>query len=232
MDVDNDGYIYILDGRNGRVTKWRPGIFNGTLVAGGNGLGNNANQLNWPTAMFVDPSTFVIWIADTNNHRIVKWLSPTTSTVVCGSYGREDHQFMYPSGLFIDTSDSNTLYVADKNNHRIQMWPPTATSGTTVAGITGYYGEGNNQLWYPQAVVVDTNRNMYIVDGQNRRIMRWMIGASSGVSIGQTITFSTRSVQYWIPKNINFDSNGSLFVTDTRNNRIQKFAVSCRKLHE
>ncbi|CAF1049576.1 unnamed protein product [Adineta steineri] len=227
MSIDKHGNIYILDGDNGRVTKWQQGSSNKTVVAGGNGLGNNTNQLNRANGMFIDSNTSTIWIADTNNHRIVQWLSPTNSSVVCGSYGRENNQFMYPTGLFIDTSDSNTLYVADNYNHRIQMWLLGAISGKTVAGITGYYGNGLNQLWYPEAVMVDNNQNMYIVDYWNDRILKWMIGAYSGIIIANGIDLDTESFQFQYPANINFDSSGSLFVTDTYNSRIQKFVCSC-----
>nr|ACD54732.1 gluconolactonase-like protein [Adineta vaga] len=227
MSVDRNGSIYILDGSNGRVTKWKQGSSNVTLVAGGNGIGNSNNQLNMPSGMFIELNTSIIWIADTLNHRIVKWTSPSTSVVVCGSYGRENNQFMYPTGLFIDTSYSNTFYVADAYNHRIQMWLSGDTVGKTVAGITGYYGNGLNQLWRPHAVILDSNQYMYITDYENNRILKWMIGASSGVIIGYPINFDTQIIQIPYPRNINFDINGSLFVTDTYNNRIQKFPISC-----
>ena len=151
--------------------------------------------------------------------------------VVCGSYGSNNSQFMYPGGLFIDTSNSNTLYVADTNNHRIQMWLPGATSGNTVAGITSNYGSGLNQLWYPKTLLVDNNQNMFIVDRYNNRILKWPIGASSGIIIAGDTSSGIQSNQLNNPMNINFDSSGSLFVVDTSNNRIQKFLISCRKFN-
>jgi hypothetical protein len=111
------------------------------------------------------------------------------------------------------------------------MWPTGAASGVTVAGITSYYGNGLNQLWYPQTLMIDNNQNMFIVDRGNYRIMKWTIGASSGMIIAGDITSGTQSNQLYYPMNINFDSNGSLFVADTTNNRIQKFLISCRKLN-
>jgi sugar lactone lactonase YvrE len=223
--------MYVLDGANGRVIKWIQGGSSGTVVAGGNGLGSNTNQIYQAVGMFIDSNTSTIWIADTYNNRIVEWTSPTTSVVVCGSYGSNSDQFYYPKGLFVDTSNSNTIYVADTYNHRIQMWPTGAASGVTVAGITSYYGNGLNQLWYPQTLMIDNNQNMFIVDRGNYRIMKWTIGASSGMIIAGDITSGTQSNQLYYPMNINFDSNGSLFVADTTNNRIQKFLISCRKLN-
>ena len=227
--VDNSGSIFVLDGGNGSVTKWIPRNSSGTVVTGGHGIGNNVNQLNGPRGMFIDPSRSMIWIADAFNHRTVKWSSPITSTVVCGSYGSNNTQFYYPFDVFVDTSDSNTFYVADTGNHRIQMWLSGATSGHTVAGITGYYGNGLNQLWYPTTIMVDNHRNMYIADSNTNRILKWLIGASSGVVIAGDRTSGVQSNQLYYPISIHFDSTGSLYVVDTYNNRIQKFLISCRK---
>jgi len=43
----------------------------GITVAGGNGAGNDANQLNCPYGVVVDEKGNM-FIADTNNHRIQK----------------------------------------------------------------------------------------------------------------------------------------------------------------
>ena len=150
--------------------------------------------------------------------------------MICGSRGAGNDRFSYPFGVFLDESNPNTLYVADTFNQRIQRWLAGATSGTTVAGFTGYYGNGLNQLWNPTSITLDNNRNMFIVDSNNNRILQWAIGSSSGMIIAGDIYYGTTSYLLGSPTNIDFDSSGSLFVADTANNRIQKFLVSCRKL--
>ena len=251
MSVDASGNIYILDSYLSRVTKWTPYATTGILVAGGSNYvdyyyGYYGDYYSYyysyyyayyddptigPAGMFVEPQTMVVWLADAVNSQINKWTNPVTRVFVCGSYGSGANQFMNPRGLFVDTNAGNTLYVADTGNHRIQMWSPGATRGITVAGITSYYGNALNQLWSPQTLVVDMNSNMFIVDTVNDRIMKWTIGASSGVVIAGSITSGTATNQLFKPKSIGFDSNGSLVVDDFRNSRIQKFAISCRKLY-
>jgi hypothetical protein len=245
MSVDNSGNIYILDGLLARVTKWVQKTSPGVLVAGGTTFASyydyyfGVNDTSYddeylddyyePSGMFLDSQAMIIWIADTFNNQIVKWPNSSTRIVVCGSYGSGSTQFNDPRGLYVDTSSGNILYVADTDNHRIQMWMPGATSGVTVAGITTYYGNGLNQLWSPQTLIVDTNGNMFIADTGNDRIMRWTIGASSGMIIAGTGTSGTLASQLDSPYSISFDSNGSLFVSDWANDRIQKFVISCRK---
>jgi hypothetical protein len=252
MSVDSSGNIYILDGLLARVTKWAPKGSTGVLVAGGTTFASyydyyfgTSNAMNYsgyynyhydyvdstsePSGMFLDMKTMTIWIADTFNCEIVKWTDPSTRIVVCGSCGSGSTQFNNPRGLYVATSSGNIIYVADTDNHRIQMWVPGATSGVTVAGITTYYGTALNQLWSPQTLIVDTNGNMFIVDTGNDRIMRWTIGASSGMIIAGTGISGTQAYQLNSPYSISFDSNGSLFVSDWGNNRIQNFAISCCK---
>ncbi|CAF1483794.1 unnamed protein product [Adineta steineri] len=203
LSLDTNGSIYTLDGDNTRVTKGIQGSSSSTIVASGNGTESNVNQIGGSFGMFIDSSASNIWIADKINHRIVKWSSPTTSTVVCGSYGSNDNQLSYPDGLFVDTSDSDTPYVADSGNHRVQMWLPGATSGKTVAGITSYYGGGLNQLWFPKTLIVDNDKNMFINDRYNNRILKWKTGASSGVLIAGVLSRETASNQLNNPWGIN-----------------------------
>ncbi|CAF0746334.1 unnamed protein product [Adineta steineri] len=236
MRMDANGNIYILDGTLSRVTKWTPGSTSGILVAGGGSFNDyfdgHVDIMGQSGGMFIEPQSLFIWIADTNNSRIVKWVNSSTAlTVVYGSYGRNSNQFISPTGLFVDTAAENTLYVVDFGNHRIQMWLPNATSGITVAGLTGYYGTGLNQLWYPSAVVVDSNQNMYITDMDNYRILQWKVGASFGMVIAGTALSTGLSPNLLgYPSTISFDPSGSLFVADTTNNRVQKFAIFCRKI--
>jgi hypothetical protein len=153
---DLNGNIYILDRGNNRVIKWTFNDLNGTIVAGGNETGNAANQLNTPNGIFIDVNTLFIWIADTGNSRIVRWESPSTGIIVCGSNGTSSDQFFKPFGLFVNTTDSNTFYVADTYNHRVQMCLPGATNETTVAGQTGVSGSALNLLHYPISIIGDT----------------------------------------------------------------------------
>ncbi|CAF1308145.1 unnamed protein product [Adineta ricciae] len=224
---DTNGNLYILDVKLGRVVKWSTANMNGTVVAGGYGNGYGANQLNAPCGMFFDPNTMFIWIADTYNHRIVRWESPTTGIIVGGSNGSNADQFNYPFGLFVDTKDANTLYVADTYNHRIQQWLSGAKNGTTVAGQTGVAGSSLSVLYYPISVIGDGNKNLYILCFTTSSIVKWQVGATVGSLIVGTLTAGSSSNQLYNPYNFKFGPDYSIYVPDFKNNRTQKFSAIC-----
>ena len=98
------------------------------------------------------------------------------------------------------------------------------TTGTTIAGTTGIFGPGANQLSQPWNLFIDANRNMYIADAANHRIQLWPAGASSGITVGGTTgSFGSSSTQLNMPSDVFVDGNGNIYVADRSNNRIQYF---------
>ena len=62
---------------------------NGIVVAGGNGQGNQLNQLNCPTYLFFDEEQ-AVYVSDNHNHRVMKWnKGANQGIVVAGGQGKE-----------------------------------------------------------------------------------------------------------------------------------------------
>ena len=76
-----------------------------------------------------------------------------------------------------------SLYICDTNNHRIQKYLKDATSGTTVAGISGAYGSLPVNLYYPSSILLDSSNNIYVADTYNNRIQFWSPSAPNGTTI-------------------------------------------------
>ncbi|CAF1194135.1 unnamed protein product [Adineta steineri] len=120
--VDEEQSVYVSDGSNHRVMKWRKDAKEGRIVAGGNGQGRNLNQLWAPKGVVVDHFGR-IYVADGGNHRVMRWCEGKEEgeIVVGGSgQGNQTNQLMRPLGLSFD--DEENLYVADDCNHRIQKF--------------------------------------------------------------------------------------------------------------
>ena len=93
---------------------------NGIVVAGGNGQGNQFNQLNCPIHLFVDEEQ-AVYVSDTSNDRVMKWNKDANQGIVVvrgGGEGSALTQLSHSRGLFVDASV--TINVADAQNDRVK----------------------------------------------------------------------------------------------------------------
>ncbi|CAF2074863.1 unnamed protein product [Rotaria magnacalcarata] len=122
LAMDEQRYIYVSDVVKNEVIRYKFGENIGTLVAGGNGQGDELNQLNYPTYLFADRQQNV-YVSDWSNNRVMKWVEGAKEgIVVAGGQGEGSAltKLNNPNGLFVDTL--GTLYVADTLNHRVMRW--------------------------------------------------------------------------------------------------------------
>ena len=145
-----------------------------------------------------------------------------------GYLGIAQYMLNSPMGIFVDTHYN--LYVADSSNNRVQLFYSGQLNGITVAGSAA---PDTIILNYPTDIVLDGNGYLFIVDGDNHRIIRsspngfLCIAACSG-------TAGSQLDQLYLPSVMAFDSYGNIFVTDTLNNRTQKFLLAtnfCGRFH-
>ena len=113
--------------------------------------------------------------------------------------------------------------MADTNNHRIQLFPAGQSNGITIAGS----GSSTTTITLsgPTGIVLDADKNIFIADNLNNRI----IGSGTGgfrCLVGCSGMAGGASNQFNWARSLSFDSYGNLFVLDVGNNRIQKFTLS------
>ncbi|CAF1075324.1 unnamed protein product [Adineta steineri] len=176
LAMDKYGYLYVCDIDKNEVRRWEMGEYKnkGIVVAGGNGKGNQFNQLNCPTYIFVDEEQSV-YVSDTNNHRVMKWRKDAKEgRIVAGGNGERSslHRLSRPQGVFVD--DLGQIYIADCDNHRVMRWCEGKEEGEIVVGG---YGQGHqtNQLNYPCGLSFDDEGNLYIADRDNNQIRKYEI---------------------------------------------------------
>jgi sugar lactone lactonase YvrE len=174
LAMDKDRSLYASDHGKNEVRRWKRGETNGTIVAGGNGKGNNLNQLNNPDHIFVDKD-YSLYISDRDNERVMKWLKDAKEgIVVAGGNGRGKSlaQFAYPLDLIIDSFGQ--IYVIDVHNNRVMCWHEGAKEGSVVVGGNGE-GKESNQLSHPCGLSFDIAGNLYVADCNNNRIQKFEI---------------------------------------------------------
>jgi gliding motility-associated-like protein len=231
--VDPGGNVYVADTRNNRVQMFPAGstsATNGITIAGGNGAGTAANQLDEPTGIYVDAAGY-LYVADGENCRIQKFPPGSTSatagiTIAGGNgFGLALNQ-MEPVALCFDAAGN--LYVGDYGNERILEFPPgstSTTSGTVVAGGNGQ-GAAANQFQGCYGLLVDNTGDIYVSDQGNARVLRFPPGSTSstqGVTVAGGNGIGTAANQFEDPTSICMDSEGNLYVDDDLGFRVQEF---------
>jgi uncharacterized protein (TIGR03437 family) len=212
-------HLYISDTNNSRVLAWAD--VNSyqigdppSLVLGQPGpqfsnlLGIGAKGFNGPTGLTVDPSNGNLYVADSGNHRILRFPAPfsnqsriepdllygqpsfATRTVSAASPSTLNS----PRALAFDTTGN--LWVADTGNSRVIRFaagilnssiPPSAD---VVVGQKDFFtGTANqaalvsaNGLDNPLGLAFDAQGNLYVSDTNNSRVLRFPAPFSSGTT--------------------------------------------------
>ncbi|CAF1266424.1 unnamed protein product [Adineta steineri] len=171
LAMDKHGYLYVSDHKKNEVKRWKMGEYNneGIIVAGGNGKGNELNQLDLPAYIFVDEDQS-IYISDRDNHRVMKWRKNAEEGIIVAQ--KNLNQLSYPRGVIVD--DLGRIYVADMWNNRVIRWCEGEEDGEIVIGGNGK-GNESNQLDNPYGLSFDNEGNLYVADNGNFRVQKFDI---------------------------------------------------------
>ncbi|CAF0784376.1 unnamed protein product [Adineta steineri] len=176
LAMDKNGFLYVSDIAKNEVRRWKMGQFNneGIIVAGGNGKGDQLNQLNSPTFIFVDEDQS-LYVSDKDNSRVMKWIKGAKEgSIVAGGngQGKNINQLYQPQGVIVD--DLGQVYVADFENHRVMRWREGKEEGEIVVGESSRENQ-SKQLSGPTGLSFDDDGNLYVADYWNHRIQKFEI---------------------------------------------------------
>jgi sugar lactone lactonase YvrE len=177
LAMDKQGCLFVSDYKKHEVRRFTRGDTKGIVVAGGNGKGDQLNQLNTPTYLFVDEEQSV-YVSDWDNHRVMKWMKGAKEGIVVAGgngQGKELTQLDRPNGVWID--NIGTVYVAEDGNDRVTRWPKGGTKGVVVVGGNGE-GNATNQFNCPQGLSFDRRGHMYVADWGNHRVQQFKLRES------------------------------------------------------
>ncbi|MFA4930086.1 MAG: NHL repeat-containing protein, partial [Patulibacter sp.] len=188
-----DGRIFVADTFDQRVAQFAP---DGTFVAqfgrissatGHAAPGSKPNELLLPSAVTVD-QTGVIWIADSNNNRLV-WYSEggeVLGTTRAAGMRR-------PTGLA--TAPDGSVYVASSFSNQILRFAERGASPTVVRGVNR-----------PSAVAVQADGTVFATS------LRTVINAKTGARIRSP----EGSTTWDAPQGIAVARDGTLYVSELR----------------
>ena len=208
--------LYIADTYNHRILRWPLNASTATVVAGGQGQGAGATQLDTPSAVFVDGSGSVL-VTDSGNYRARYFVNGSLigrTVAGNGSYGTANNQIGTSIGGIALDSNSN-VYITDNSNNRVAKWALNATSGTTVAG-DGTLGDIPSRLHTPTGLYLNPASNvLYIASEWGHCIVRWVSGDLNGSTVAGTCGISgTNATLLTQPRSVTFDKYGNMYVAD------------------
>jgi uncharacterized protein (TIGR03437 family) len=263
------GNVYVADTGNNRVLRFSDpfrntsrvepdAVYGQTDINGrtANGTGNGRNGLRSPLGVAVD-STGNLWIADTGNHRILRYSAGTLESsspaadLVIGQKDFADFGsnrsgaaspvgFDSPSAVAFDREGQ--LYVSDTGNRRVLRFKPpflTDSSASTTIPMPGTVSAT------PAGLAVSDSL-LYVALPRENRIIVFTMPANTTPTpanvFGQSdlngrdpnAGVSPRSAAYTLssPADVKIDGGGNVYIADAGNHRVLRFAEGSRSANQ
>jgi sugar lactone lactonase YvrE len=148
-----------------------------------------------------------IYVLDRTGNTLVKYSPRGDSLRAVSGLGTGSLQFDTPVAL--SAQRGNDIFVADYNNHRVQRFDRTLDYVTTIQ--TRDDPDERRRFGYPRDVAVTRQGDILIVDGENRRIIKFnAVGQVQGI-FGDVNAGAGRLVE---PSKIAVDSRDNAYVLD------------------
>ena len=216
-------YFLILDphiiSRITNNTQWKQ---YGITIAGGNGRGDQLNQLNCPYGSYIDTDQQSIYIAERWNQRIVEWkLNAKSGQVIADGnrHGNQMNQLSFPTDVIVDTKN-NSLIICDRGNRRVIEW--SRQNGTKNRQILIFDIDC-------RGLTIDRNGNLCVSDYEKNEVRRWKRGETNGILIAGGNGKGYHLNQLNFPTYLFIDQNDSLYVSDTDNHRVMKWMKDAKE---
>ncbi len=186
----------------------------GTPKAGDRGNGNQLNQLNHPSSVYIDDDQ-TIYVADTHNHRIMEWKSNAINgRIVEGGNG----PLKRPRRVIVD-KENDSLIICDQDNRRVVRWPRrNGQSGVTLISNIDC-----------RDLIMDNDGNLYVSDIKKHEVRRWKIGAMEGTIVAGGNGRGNGLDQLNYPEYIFIDKDHSVYVSDRDNHRVMKWVKGAKE---
>ncbi|CAF1110888.1 unnamed protein product [Adineta steineri] len=210
---DDEQTIYVAQYNSDRIVGWKFGEESGKIVAGGNGPGDDLNQLQDPSDVTVDKKYDLLIICDQGNKRVVQWPRQTQidPKIII--------QNIKCNGVTIDNNED--IYVSEGETHSVKQFKQGEAEGTTVAGGNGY-GDNPNQLHDPCYIYVDKQYSIY-VSNKYGRVTKWIKNAEEGIIIAKKLIPDPIPQPSFYSFGMAVDHFGNLYMSDTHQRRIVRW---------
>ena len=119
------------------------------------------------TALSVD-QFLNVYVVETSTNSVIKVSRNGDSLREVSGFGADHYQFNGPSD--VDAHLTNAVFIADRFNHRIEQY--TKNLNFTSSLYTRDNPDPSKRFGYPAAVAVDDAGNIYVADGEHKRVLK------------------------------------------------------------
>lgn len=111
-----------------------------------------------------------IYVCDSGKDELIMLDTLGNIIKTFGGYGWNDDSFDDPADVF---ADPLTIYIADKNNHAIKRLDKNLNFLSSFTKKESNISE--EQFGYPSSVATSNQGDLYLIDGENKRVIKFDI---------------------------------------------------------
>ncbi|CAF1219170.1 unnamed protein product [Adineta ricciae] len=235
--IDSNDTLYGVDNTKAYVWKLSKNDTNAITVAGIYGTkGQSSFRLENPQDVYVDQYGD-IYVVDTNNHRIQKFINGSMEGITILGNGAIDDarrfRLQYPRNFAFESTEK-FMYVAVHGNQNVLGFFTNRTVPAVPSVIAGNGTSGNTiyQLNGPWGIYLlpPTQNIVFVTNYDGHSVMRFSPGKSSGTFVAGIRGFScSNSSCLHNPTDVKVDDNSTMYVVDSSNHRVQMFCQNKRQ---
>jgi len=201
--------------------KWKQ---QATTIAGGNEEGNQFNQFNQFNAPFgicVDDQQQTIYVADCENHRIIKWkFGERNGEVVAGGNGEGNRidQLNNPCNVILDRN-KKSLIICDNGNERVVRWSLENQNDIQILieDISCF------------GLMMNNKGDLFVSDCRRNEVRRWKKDEKQETIVAGGNGKGDKLNQLNAPGFIFVDREDSIYVLDCLNHRVMKWLKGAKE---
>lgn len=186
--------------------------------------GTNANQFDLPSGVAIDALRRLLFVSDTNNHRIQIFRLPELGAPLAltfaksiGRQGSAPGELNRPTALSLDAKGN--LYVVDTGNVRVQVFSTDLQPMRTFGGP--------QELRAPLGIAVTPSGDaIYVADAGLRRVQAFAADGHLRGSLGKERGGTEQpgaAGTFFYPADVAISNDGTLLVTDCGDHVVQRF---------
>ncbi|CAF1353463.1 unnamed protein product [Adineta steineri] len=186
---------------------------NAITVAGGNGEGQELNQLYGPAGIFIDKSKN-IFIVDSENRRIVEWkYNAKQGQIIAGGMD----QLNVKRDMIVD-EQNHSIIIADERNRRVIQWS-NEKQQILIDNIDCF------------GLTMSKHGFLYVSDRNKGEVRRWKMGEynNTGIVAAGENGQGNKLNQLNSPSFIFVDEDQSVYVSDWGNHRVMKWRKDAKE---